>query len=138
MRSKFQGKPSDRSKRAKKEEMKSTSHQVEESQVSPLGTLSFHVFIISENRSVWPLWTSKLHNPDGWNIKDAIQSYYLSFPHVHCDDSCGNFLLYICSGLVFHKYMIHRGLSIGLSYSVTEVSQKDEYSHMLYKSFFLF
>ncbi|XP_052485742.1 THO complex subunit 1 isoform X2 [Gossypium raimondii] len=34
VRSKFQGKPSDRSKRAKKEEMRSTSHQVEESQIA--------------------------------------------------------------------------------------------------------
>ncbi|XWS74587.1 hypothetical protein CRYUN_Cryun01aG0011300 [Craigia yunnanensis] len=34
VRSKFQGKPSDRSKRAKKEETKSALHQVEESQVS--------------------------------------------------------------------------------------------------------
>ncbi|KAE8709208.1 THO complex subunit 1 [Hibiscus syriacus] len=34
VRSKFQGKPSDRSKRAKKEEMKSASHQVEESQIA--------------------------------------------------------------------------------------------------------
>ncbi|GMI73260.1 REGULATION OF ATALMT1 EXPRESSION 3 [Hibiscus trionum] len=34
VRSKFQGKPSDRSKRARKEEMKSASHQVEESQIA--------------------------------------------------------------------------------------------------------
>ncbi|XVE68418.1 hypothetical protein DITRI_Ditri09bG0067000 [Diplodiscus trichospermus] len=34
VRSKFQGKPSDKSKRAKKEEMKSSSHQVEESQIA--------------------------------------------------------------------------------------------------------
>ncbi|KAE8735747.1 THO complex subunit 1 [Hibiscus syriacus] len=34
VRSKFQGKPSDRSKRARKEETKSASHQVEESQIA--------------------------------------------------------------------------------------------------------
>ncbi|XP_021299962.1 THO complex subunit 1 [Herrania umbratica] len=34
VRSKFQGKPSDRSKRAKKEETKTSSHQVEESQIA--------------------------------------------------------------------------------------------------------